>query len=350
MRCSVTVTRFFRNLQPRRVEWEAGLNCLTGPNGAGKTNIIECLHALSGWGCFKTGASPVAWDSGEPSAYLYGEFEGEESVTVGVRVGSRTLVQCGGRRASWTNVREKVPSLAFLAGDLSLVEGTPGVRRAFLDRLCTLLFPPYAWKLSEMRRALRHRGILLKQGRNASLTAKVLAPLVSWIWGSRRSSVAMLASGLERLSDLLPAPLEMCHVRGGGGGADDPLEDFARGLERYGQREREARIPLVGPHRDDMILTNSGRPVLSLSRGQRRRTAVALMIAAGFAVEKTVRRAPMLLLDEIAAELDADGHRRTVDALLGSGFQVFAATAEPVGADWPGGAYAVEAGSVRRVR
>ena len=64
MRCSVTVTRFFRNLQPRRVEWEAGLNCLTGPNGAGKTNIIECRHALSGWGCFKTGASPVAWDSG----------------------------------------------------------------------------------------------------------------------------------------------------------------------------------------------------------------------------------------------------------------------------------------------
>ena len=41
MRCSVTVTRFFRNLQPRRVEWEAGLNCLTGPNGAGKTTFIK---------------------------------------------------------------------------------------------------------------------------------------------------------------------------------------------------------------------------------------------------------------------------------------------------------------------
>lgn len=350
MRCSVSVTKFFRNLQPRRLEWEAGLNCLTGPNGAGKTNIIECLHALSGWGCFRTGASPVAWDSGEPSAYLYGEFGGEESVNVGLRVGARTLVRCDERRASWTNVRERVPSLAFLAGDLSLVEGTPGVRRAFLDRLCTLLFPPYAWRLSEMRRALRHRAVLLKQGRNASLTAKVLAPLASWIWESRQSSVAMLAAELERLSDLLPAPLEMRHARGGSAGRDAPPDDFAAGLERYGQREREARIPLVGPHRDDLVLTNSGRSVLALSRGQRRRTAVALMIAAAFAVEKTVRRAPVLLLDEIAAELDGDGRRKTVDALRKSGFQVFAATAEAPAGDWPGGVWEVESGSVRRIR
>ena len=137
------------------------------------------------------------------------------------------------------------------------------------------------------------------------------------------------------------------HVRGGGSGTENPLDDWWKSLETWSERERRSCLSLVGPHRDDLLVRTGGREAaVFFSRGQIRRASVALMLAAGKAVEARLRRKPLILLDEIASELDGEGRKITVASLEGTGWQVVAAAAEMPGEEWPGSMWKVEEGAV----
>jgi DNA replication and repair protein RecF len=90
------------------------------------------------------------------------------------------------------------------------------------------------------------------------------------------------------------------------------------------ERERCAGVPLVGPHRDDLLFSCMNRPAaLSLSRGQKRRAVVAAILAAGRVIHAQTRVCPILLLDDVGAELDADGRRLMGRAFAATGWQIF---------------------------
>ena len=351
MRCSWTQTFEYRNLQPQRLEWALGLNLLRGANGAGKTNVLEGLRLLSGWGPFRGRSAPdiPRWGSPGGKSVLKGAFEGEESLQVGVLVGRRVDLRKDGRPVGASTVRSKVPALCFTPEDLALVEGAPAIRRRFLDCLCALMLPLYALRLLEFRRVLRQRTAALRTNRGVSATARVMAPLASWIWASRAAAADLLKAGLGEVESLLPGKVEIAFSRGGSLGLEDGLEDFWASLARHAESEHRAGIPLVGPHRDDLFVGNGEKPAVQVySRGHRRRLAVALMMAAGWAVQRKLRREPILLLDEVAAELDDGGRAVLVEALVQRRWQVFAATAESAFDGWPGATWAVSGGTVRR--
>jgi DNA replication and repair protein RecF len=336
-------------LTPRRLEWAAGLNLLVGNNGSGKTNALEAIHILSGWGPFRSSRKSflVNWDTEEKQAYLRGYFSGETNLDIVATVGEKNIIQCDGKRITHGNVRSLIPALAFLPGDLAIVDGAPSVRRQFLDRLCALLFPLYVRKMSDCRRALRHRVILLRERKDPSLTSKVLAPLVSWIWSTRAAAVDLLKIGIQEFRILLPSDIVLTFERGGALDLQDPMQDYWESVRKWKEKEHITGVPQVGPQRDDMIITTKGQPVsIVMSRGQRRRTAVALMLAAGWAVERKLRRKPLLILDEIAAELDDRGRNILIDALVESSWQVFAATAESSMNGWPGTVWQVRQGNI----
>ena len=95
-------------------------------------------------------------------------------------------------------------------------------------------------------------------------------------------------------------------------------------LEATAEREARACRPLAGPHRDDLVVSCLGRPAsAALSRGQKRRLVVSLILMAGRFVGTYLRARPVLLLDDLGAELDAAGRREAGSALLGTGWQVF---------------------------
>ena len=351
MHCSWTQTFEFRNLKPQRLEWALGLNLLKGENGAGKTNALEVLHLLSGWGPFRgRSASDIPrWGNPGTKSALRGGFGGEESLELGALVGRRVDLRKDGKPIGAATVRSRVPALSFTPEDLALVEGAPAVRRRFVDCLCALLLPLYALRLLEYRRALRQRAAALRMGRGVTTTARVLAPLASWIWAARAGAVDLLKMGLDEVEGLLPGPVEISFNRGGSLGLEDGLEDFWASLNRHAKTEERIGLPLVGPHRDDLLIGNGQKAAAQVySRGHRRRVAVALMMAAGWAVERKLRRTPVLLLDEVAAELDDPGRAVLVGALSERKWQVFAATAENAFAEWPGATWAVSAGSVLR--
>jgi DNA replication and repair protein RecF len=254
-----------------------------------------------------------------------------------------------GERATYSGVRALLPSLVFLPRDIDLLDGPPSLRRLFVDRISALISPPYARRLAEYRQILRQRAALLRSPRpNRTALEATALPLVrfgGWIRAIRRRIVDLLEKELSEERALLPCALEIAleHrgskvlVPGGEFSGEAPVEiDFsifeealAADLRANLERERHARMPLVGPHRDDLLFSCLGRPAaLSLSRGQKRRTVAAAILAAGRVIRSRTRVAPILLLDDVAAELDAAGRRLMGQALASSGWQVFLTGAE----------------------
>ena len=350
MRISQTRFRGFRNLENSLVTWHDGVNLLCGPNGAGKTNVLEALHILTGWGAFSGSkcSEAVRW-GGRDGAGLAAQAAGERECLLEASIQARASLRLDGKVCRWGDLRNCVQSLSFLPEDMALIEGSPAVRRRFLDVLCALYFPLYALKLSEYRKIVQNRRYLLTLGKDVRVTQETMADLAAWIWSCRGQVLEALRASIEKWGDLLPRKMELTLKRGGEANAADPREDFLISLGKMEDRERGACTPLVGPHRDDLLLTCGGRAAAEVSsRGQRRRSALALVMAAASAVESRYRAAPVLLLDEVTSELDAEGRRVLMECLDRSAWQVFAATAEPPPQNFRGALWKVESGRIER--
>ncbi len=346
MRVAETRTVNFRNLQSQRIQWDPGLNLLTGPNGSGKTNCLEALHLLCGWGPFGGSHSRdlINWEAA--SAFLAARVLGEEDCLLEISLGARASLKADGSRSNWSSFRARIPALTFLPGDLALIEGSPAVRRRFLDVVSALIFPLYARRLADYRRIVRHRRFLLARGQDGTVALRATEDLACWIWSCRLEILRGLREGLDRWRALWPSKMALELRRGGSVGGEDLREDFRRSCASLAPRERAARTPLVGPHRDDLVLTSQGRSAAAVfSRGQRRRAALALVMAAASLAEVRLRRRPVLLLDEVAAELDGPGRRLLTDCLAKSRWQVFAASAEGA-PDWPGSIWNLSEGQI----
>lgn len=346
MRVVETRTRNFRNLCSQRLAWDRGLNLFVGANGAGKTNFLETFHVLTGWGPFEGAlwACLSQWDCDEPST-MAASLDGEREAMVEVSFRQRPSLRLDGKKATWSTLRSFIPSLSFLPTHMALIEGSSAVRRRFLDVLCSILFPVYAFRLSQYRKVLRHRRCLLVAGKKVSLTSRPMGELSGWIWRCRQQAVAALQTELDQQSGLLPLPLELAVLRGGAGLAFEPLDDFFESEQAMMEREFHAKTPLVGPHRDDMTMVCGSRVASEvLSRGQRRRSAMALVLAAASLVEHRMGRRPLLIIDEIWSELDDEGKKILVENLCQSQCQVFAATTDLKDCHWPGSVWLIEKG------
>jgi DNA replication and repair protein RecF len=367
---SETAWKNFRNLKPGRQHWHPGLNVIFGPNGSGKTNLLETFNVLSGWGAFPTAgartSSLIAWEQERERkeerqeeqkeerkegqrevkrALLFGRAAGERDLEVQAQAGVRMSLRAANEKVTYSELRALLPSLSFLPQDIGLLDGSPSVRRLFLDKLCALSSPLYARRLAEYKQLVRQRTVLLRQNRQwrdaATALRATVHPLVrlgGWLRSVRREIVSLLAAALSEdntkndldgLLPVLPFCVEVTLELKGTVGLEDPVQDMAAALEASLERERQAASVLVGPHRDDLLFSCLGRPAShALSRGQKRRLVVAAILASGLLIEAKLRTKPILLLDDVAAELDAEGRELMGRALVDTGWQVFATGVE----------------------
>ncbi|MDL2298799.1 DNA replication and repair protein RecF [Synergistaceae bacterium OttesenSCG-928-D05] len=340
----------FRNIEPREMKWSPGLNLLMGENGSGKTNILEGINILSGWGPLERGtktASLPTWESGSEDVQLTGQLDDESGDIVKVKISGRCTMRFNDKSINATDLRWRVPVLTFQPNDMAILEGSASYRRRLLDMILALIVPPYAVRLHDYRRGIKQKSVMLRKGMPTATVDRALLPLAAWIWKMRGDAVSLLSECLEPLEELLPAHVELSHCRGGGGLFDEPERDFMEAFSKNRFKECQMKVPLVGPHRDDLIINTGSRSAsCAFSRGFRRRTAIALMLAASDAVKRKLGKNPVLLLDEVTAELDNEGRKVLFDALLQRGAQVFAATAEPGVDFFPGEVHRVSKGKV----
>ncbi len=340
----------FRNIESQEIKISGGLNLLTGFNGSGKTNFLEGLNILSGWGALESGTKArdiVKRESDSREAQLTGQKDDEYGDIIQAKIGERYSIRYNNEQISATELRFRMPVLCFLPNDTQLVEGASARRRRLLNIILALIVPAYAKRLSEYTRAVKQKAALLKKGENTEQIDKVIKPLAVWIWKMRKKSVLLLNEEIKKQEKLLPENTELSFSRGGGNRKQDEEEDFATGIEEKREKEKQSGIPLVGPHRDDLVI-KTGKELSAniLSRGFRRRTAVALMLAAGDSVYRKTGNIPTLLLDEVTAELDAEGREVLFGTLSDRKAQVFAATAEPFTEHFFGTIYKVDKGRI----
>ena len=288
---------------------------ILGRNGSGKTNLLESLSILSGWGAFGRTQSVITWDSGKP-AFCGVQISGESRHTITANIASRISLRLDDKAISSTDLRLVMPSILFLTGNVNLIDGSPSARRLFIDRLCALFWPPFAKKLADFRYILRTRTILLRQGKSPERTYIPYCELGGWIMDRRREVVSMLVKMMNTERFTLSVVPEV-RVPG------DEYLRFA--LRRNYERELRAFRPQDGPSYDDLAITlNNGRSAgEALSRGQKRRLILFLLITSGKLTAHRMKREPVMLFDDLTAELDAEGREFVHTELAKTGWQVF---------------------------
>jgi DNA replication and repair protein RecF len=344
---SMALTRF-RNFGTEEAEFSPGLNLIAGPNGQGKTNLLEAIH----YGCLahsqrtRKDRELIQWGS---SAFvlrlkgMVGEHPHVQSVEYAESGHKRVKVD-GRESKRLSDLLGHFSLVSFSPEDLDLVRGGPQLRRRYLDVLLCQFSPEYLDALRHYNGALRQRNSLLKQ-RDGAFGADVLeafdAPLIEHgarITRLRRRTLAELAplagEAYRFIADAVEdLSLSLTGSVSGSGDEDELREDFRRRLAGLRTAEREAGLTLAGPHREDLAVDLAGRSARDFgSQGQKRSAALSLKLASARLLEAKGGQPPILLLDDVFAELDETRRRRIGELVQGRG-QAF--VADPRAADLP---------------
>ena len=323
MRFNYSIVKNFRNFSINKnpelkIKWDPGINLILGSNGSGKTNLLESLSILSGWGGFSRTSDLISWNSNENlRAFIGAEISGEENFNVTANISSKISLRLNEKMISFTDLRLILPSIIFLTGNSNLIDGSPSVRRLFIDRLCALFFPPYAKRLSDFKYITKTRTILLRQNRSPDRTTIPFCKLGGWIMDRRREV-------LEMLKSLMPEKKFMFEFHPS---IKIPAEEFLLEQKRKNyNRELQLQRPLCGVNFDELSITlyeNNKPASIALSRGQKRRLILYIIITAGKLIAMKLKREPILLLDDFTAELDSENRELTYKELVRTKWQIF---------------------------
>ncbi len=350
----------FRSYAAARVRLGPGVRVFVGPNAQGKTNLLEAVHVLA------TGASHrVASDAplvrvGAEAAIVRARAVAEGrplEVVMELRPGGRNRALVNGQQQP--RVRDavgRVRAVLFAPEDLELVRGDPAGRRRLLDDVLTQRRPAYAGVLRDYERVVRQRSTLLRRmrapGRDRGLDDATLA---TWTDQLVRTGATVLAARIA-LVHALSGPAASAHadlvaaspqaqaegtlvlgyklasgreVRGTPGEVmPDPAElaaELAAAAAARADAERDRGVTLVGPHRDELVIELNGLPAKGYaSHGETWSIALALRLASRDVLAE-VGEEPVVLLDDVFAELDE--RRRDRLALRCEGFRQVLVTA-----------------------
>ncbi|HEV2824586.1 MAG TPA: DNA replication/repair protein RecF [Actinomycetota bacterium] len=360
----------FRNPDRAAVEFPAGVSVLVGPNGAGKTNLLEAIGYLATLGSHRVGQDAALIRAGAASAVIRAAVQ---------RAGRRLLVDVELRPG--TGVRGRVNgapvprardllgvvrATVFAPEDLGLVRGDPEERRRFLDTLATQRLPRYHGSRQDYDRVLRQRNTLLRSA-GGRLPASALATLEVWdeklasagaeIWSERLRLVAALTPRVELAYQRLAGrddEVDVAYVSSVAGtvGLDPDPAKLAQALrERLvadRSREVERGITLSGPHRDDLALALRDLPARThASHGEAWSLALALRLGSHRLLAEEGEE-PVLLMDDVFAELDRQRRDRVAEAALAAEQTIVtAAVAEELPPELDAAVFHVEPGSVQ---
>jgi DNA replication and repair protein RecF len=360
----------FRNHDAAAVELPAGVSVLVGPNGVGKTNLLEAVGYLATLGSHRVGQDASLIRAGATAAVIRAAVR---------RAGRRLLVDVELRPGSGVRGRVNgaaVPRARDLLGvvratlfapeDLGLVRGDPEERRRFLDTLATQRLPRYHGSRQDYDRVLRQRNTLLRSAAGR-LPAAALATLEVWdeklalagaeIWSERLRLVAALTPRVELAYHRLAGRDDAVNIAyvssvAGPGAADPDPAKLAQALrERLvadRTREVERGLTLSGPHRDDLSLAVRGLPGRThASHGEAWSLALALRLGSHRLLTEEGEE-PILLMDDVFAELDRQRRDRVAEAALAAEQTIVtAAVAEELPAALNATMFHVEPGSVQ---
>jgi DNA replication and repair protein RecF len=369
---SLTDFRSYANVE---LELEPGVTALVGPNGQGKTNLVEALGYLATLGSHRVATdAPLVRSGAERAVVRAGVVrDGRETrVELEITPGKANRARLGGAPVSRPReILGTLRTVLFAPEDLAIVKGDPSERRRFLDELLVARAPRYSAVRADYDRVLKQRNALLKSaGAARRAGGSALRTLDVWDAHLATAGAALLAGRLDLVDALSPVvDKAYTSVSRGGGPAGlayssslppDSLASrdrdvlaaaLAAAVAATRDAELDRGITLVGPHRDDLLLSIGDLPARGYaSHGESWSFALALRLAS-YDLLCVDGGEPVLVLDDVFAELDSSRREQLAD-VVGPAEQVLvtAAVAADVPEQLTGSRYDVAAGEVSRVR
>ena len=369
----------FRSWSELELPMSPGSTALVGANGQGKTNLVEALGYVATLGSHRVASDAPLVRAGAERAVVRARVERDErSTLVELEVNPGRANRARVNRGPVPRAREVLGILRtvlFAPEDLSLVRGDPSERRRFLDDLLVSSAPRYAGVRADYDRVLKQRNALLKTAFLARRSGGGdMRTLDVWDAHLARCGADLLAARLRLTEALRPriATAYRAVALGGEGKRGETTVDYKCSLgeampdstdrevlaaallselARVRPQEVERGVSLVGPHRDDLVLGLSGLPVKGYaSHGEGWSYALSLR-RASYELLRADGGEPVLVLDDVFAELDT-GRRDRLAELVGGAEQVLVTAAVPddVPEALAGSRYDVHEGTVTRVR
>ena len=352
----------FRNYARADVALAPGPVLFVGRNGQGKTNLVEAIAYTGSAASHRVSTDQALIRFGADSSIVRMRVQHDDRAIVielELNRSAPNRAQANGSPVRMRDLPRYFASVIFAPEDLSLVRGDPGVRRSFLDTLVVQRTPRFAGVLADYDRVVRQRNSLLKSARASRLPAESLTTLDVWddrlvnlgtelimaradLVDALRPHVARAYSAVAGDDHLTRMALRLSvDDRDDESSPSEHVDDATVIAERFRARLAELRraeldraVTLVGPHRDDLVLELNGLPARGYaSHGESWSYALALKLASAEVLRaEAVAGDPVLILDDVFAELDEGRRERLADAV--GGFEQVLITAS-VGADVP---------------
>ncbi|WP_396667288.1 DNA replication/repair protein RecF [Microbacterium sp. R86528] len=347
----------FRNYAAADVALAPGPNVFVGRNGQGKTNLAEAIGYFATLGSHRVSTdAPMVRDGSDAAIVRARLAHGERSVLLEVQINRQgsNKARVNGAAVKPNELPRYAQVVLFAPEDLQIVRGDPSSRRRFADQLLVQRSPRLAGVLADYDRVLKQRNALLKSARSRGVRGEGLATLDVWdeklVTLGTEVIEARVALGVELSGPLATAyssiagadhqpQIEWALSVAGADPEDDgglstvdaapgrTAELFRNALADKRASELDRGVTLVGPHRDDLLLRVRGLPVKGYaSHGESWSVALALRLASAELLRAESQLGdPVLILDDVFAELDAD--RRTRLAALAGAYEQVVVTA-----------------------
>jgi len=307
----------FRNYPSAELAPAAGITAIVGSNGEGKTNLLEAIGYLATLSSFRGAPGDALVRAGCETAVVRAEVEVEGRTSLleaELRTVGRDRVQVN--RQPLKRARDLLGTIrvtVFSPDDLELVKGGPAERRRLLDDTLVACSPRHDATRSDLDRILRQRTTLLRQS-GGRLTPEVEATLD--VWDAKLTEVGeRLAEAREELVARLEPVVAKAYDDVASSAANVTLryeapwraDGLAAALAAARADDLRRGVSTVGPHRDELGLTIDGLPARThASQGEQRSLALALRLGTHAVVTEVTGTPPVLLLDDVFSELDAD--------------------------------------------
>jgi DNA replication and repair protein RecF len=335
---SVSV-RDFRGFATADAQLGEGITVLCGPNGAGKTSLLEALYfGCTGYSCRTANEREVVRFGNSTTRVVVRTLDsaGSHELAVGFSPGQPKRMSVDGAAVErLLDVSERPLVSVFLPDRLELIKGVPALRRAHLDQFVTALWPARVATRRSYAQTLAQRNALIAKVRGGHAGT---GSLDAWDLQLARAGIALMSDRRQAI-ELLCADFSELAVRLGLDGTVEvgyrprspatEVEDLVQELRDRVDADVERGFTTHGPHRDDLSISRDRRELRTYgSQGQQRLGLLALLLAERAALARLRTNPPMLLLDDVMSELDAERRRALVDLLREGSGQTLITTTE----------------------